>query len=186
MFFAECTSLSSAYPHSHTYVLSSRLTSCFLWQIGHHLVVGIHLSRMIVYGKALSFALISPRQLCCTCFPNHPLCQLAICSSCMIIVEYAFSLCTILFALSCFLFESLRYSLWIRLIVLNLLFDPLTLRNISLCSLLSRSLSPIVTSIFSPSLVVMFVLIPKSRPISFQFFFYSLKFSLLMKHVTFK
>jgi len=132
MFFAECISLSSTYPHSHAYVLSFKLILCFLPHFGHHLVVGIHLSRTIVYGNALSFALTSPKQLCCTCLLNSPLCQLAIYSSYITIVEYCFSLLTILFALSFFRFESLRYSLWIRLIVLYLLLDPLTLRNISL------------------------------------------------------
>ena len=118
MFFAEWISLSSEYPHSQTYVLSFKLTLCFLLHFGHHLVVGIHLSRMIVWGRALSFAFISPKQLCYTYFPNNPLCQFAICSSCMTIVEYVFRLLMILFALSIFLFESLRYSLWISLIVL--------------------------------------------------------------------
>ena len=48
MFLAECTSLSSEYPHSHEYVRSLRLTLCFWPHFGHHLVVGIHLSRMTV------------------------------------------------------------------------------------------------------------------------------------------
>ena len=46
------------------------------------------------------------------------LCQLPIYSSWITIVSYAFSLWTSLFVLSCFLFESFWYSLWISLTVL--------------------------------------------------------------------
>ena len=186
MFLAEWTSRSSEYLHSQTYIRSSRFMLCFFPHFGHHLVVGIHLSSMMIWGSNLSFALINPKHECYICLPNLPLCHPAICSSCMTIQSYAFSLWTSLFAMSCFLFESFWYSRRISLIVLRLLFEPLTRLKSFLCSFLSRSLSSTDTSSFSPSDVVMFVLIPKSRPISFPLVFCSLKFSLLMKHVTFR
>ena len=134
------------------------------------MVVGMNRSKMATFDNAISLDLTVPRQLCYTCFPNSPLCHPAMFSSCMYTRSYAFSLCTILFALSCFLFVCFWQALLNFKTVFHLLLDPLTLRDSSLCNLFRRSLSPTDKSIFSPSEVVMLVLTPKSRPISFPLF----------------
>ena len=64
IFCAAWMSLSSSYPHSHLYVLSSKDSSFNLWHFGHHFVVGMNLSNTMVYGNCFSFAFIIPMQLC--------------------------------------------------------------------------------------------------------------------------
>ena len=101
MLRAACISLSSLYPHVHSYTLSANVMSFFSFpQHGQYFVVGSLDDSTVTRSLCISFAFTNPNTECCTILLNKPLCQPEIFSSCIYTRSCSKSSWTILFATS--------------------------------------------------------------------------------------